>query len=157
MQTASSAACRRATIPSSPRTAGRAAEILIMRDVPERLAVRAKAEVLPRSRNQRKSRKKPSGEVPQNRKKNKISKANNRHSNREPRRTVSRNKPREALNVGKEKARRSRRRAGNCPLTVCRPKTILPRTGHWTCKSCKTITKRLPNRWMRRVRHTCRP
>ena len=89
-------------------------------------------------------------------KKNKISKANNRHSNREPRRTVSPNKPKEVLNAGKEKARRSRQRAGNCPPTVCRPKTILPRTEDWTYKSFKTITKRLPNRWMHRVRHTCR-
>lgn len=97
------------------------------------------------------------GKVPQNRKKNKISKANNRHSNRELRRTVSPNKLREVLNADKEKARRSRQRAGNCPPTVCRPKTILPQTEDWTCKSCKTITKRLPNRWTRRVRHTCRP
>lgn len=143
---------------SSPRTAGRAAEILIMRDVPERLEDRAKAEALLPNRNQRKNRKNLNGKGPQTeKKKNKISKANNRHSNREPRRTVSPSKPKEALNVGKEKARRSRRRAGNCPLTVCRPKTILPRTELWTYKSCKTITKRLPNRWMHRVRHTCRP
>ena len=52
----------------------------------------------------------------------------NKHSNRKLRRTVSPSKPKEALNVGKEKARRSRRRAGNCPPTVCRPKTILPQT-----------------------------
>lgn len=90
-------------------------------------------------------------------KKNKTNKANNRHSNRELRRTISPNKPRKVLNADKEKAHRSRQRAGNCPPTVCRPKTILPRTEDWTFKSFKTITKRLPNRWMRRVRHTCRP
>ena len=138
--------------------AGRAAEILTMRVARERSAVRERAEALLPNRNQRKNRKNLNGKGPQTeKKKNKTNKANNRHSNRELRRTVSPNKLREVLNAGKEKARRSRRRAGNCPPTVCRPKTILPQTELWTCKSCKTITKRLPNRWMHRVRHTCRP
>ena len=89
---------------SSPKMAGRAAEILTMRVARERSAVRERAEALLPNRNQRKNRKNLNGKGPQTeKKKNKTNKANNRYSNRELRRTVSPNKLREVLNAGKRK------------------------------------------------------